>query len=91
MALLLTFSVLVLALLGLLVAELKPRQGKYAKALPAILVMIIYINLLILAKGWVGDNKGFAGIGMYWVVILGLLLSLFWFAWRTRLFPRKRY
>ena len=81
----LTFSVLVMAILALLLAELKPRQGKYANALPAILVVIVYTNLLILAKGWVGDAQDFSGPGMYWVVVLGLCVSLVWFGLRTRL------
>lgn len=85
----LTLSVLVMALLALLLAEIKPRQGKYANALPAILTIIVYTNLLIMAKAWVADEKGFATIGMYWVVALGLGISFFWFAWRLRLFTRK--
>lgn len=85
----LTLSVLVMAILALLLAELKPRQGKYANALPAILVIILYTNLLILAKGWVGDGNGFAAIGMYWVVGVGLILSLIWFSVRTRIFNRE--
>jgi lipopolysaccharide export system permease protein len=85
----LTFSVLVMAILASLLAELKPRQGKYANALPAILLIILYTNLLILAKGWVGDAKGILGLSMYWVVALGLCVGLAWFSVRTRLLHRK--
>ncbi len=85
----LTVSVLVMAILAMLLSELKPRQGKYANALPAILVVIVYTNLLILAKGWVGDSIGVFFIGMYWVVAVGLLISLLWFCLRTRILPWK--
>lgn len=85
----LTLSVLVMAILALLLSELKPRQGKYANALPAILVIILYTNFLILAKGWVEDGKINTGIGMYWVVALGLLLAMTWFLQRTRLWQGK--
>jgi lipopolysaccharide export system permease protein len=71
----LTLSVLVLAMLATLLAELKPRQGKYANALPAILVMIVYTNLLIMAKGWVEDSEEGSFIGMYWVIALGFLVA----------------
>jgi lipopolysaccharide export system permease protein len=85
----LTLSVLVMAILALLLAELKPRQGKYANALPAILVIILYTNFLILAKGWVEDGKVSSALGMYWVVALGLILGSAWFLQRTRLWHKK--
>lgn len=85
----LTLSVLVMMILALMLSELKPRQGKYANALPAILIIILYTNFLILAKGWVEDGKISTSIGMYWVVALGLLLGLAWFAKRTRLWQGK--
>lgn len=86
----LTGSVLIMALLAMLLSQLNPRQGKYAKALPAILVIIVYINLLILAKGWVEDKKGLIWMGMYWVVAIGLLFSLAWLSVRTRIFNWKK-
>jgi lipopolysaccharide export system permease protein len=86
----LTVSVLVLALLAVLLAELKPRQGKYANALPAILVMIVYINILILAKGWVEDEKGISWLGMYWVVVLGAMIAIAWLLQRLRMIQWKR-
>jgi len=81
----LSLSVLVLALWAILLAQIKPRQGKYAKALPAILVMILYINVLILAKGWVSDGV-FMG-AMYLVVVLGLIVGVIGFARRVHYWP----
>jgi lipopolysaccharide export system permease protein len=86
----LTLSVLVMMILALMLSELKPRQGKYANALPAILIIIVYTNFLILAKGWVEDGKINASIGMYWVVVIGLCLGLAWFAHRTRLWQGSK-
>ncbi|HLF66339.1 MAG TPA: LPS export ABC transporter permease LptF [Gammaproteobacteria bacterium] len=80
----LSLSVVVLAIWAMLLAQIKPRQGKYANALPAILVMILYINLLILAKGWVAD--GYFG-AMYGVVLAGLIAGIIGFARRIHTWP----
>lgn len=85
----LTLSVAVLALLAAQLAELKPRQGKYANALPAILVMIVYINLLIFAKGWVEEGTRISSMGLYAVVALGFLTAFLGYAKKIRLWARR--
>lgn len=86
----LSVSIIVLMIFATLLAQLKPRQGKYANALPAILVMIVYTNMLILAKGFVEDGKGIDWLGMYWVVIFGFVIAILWLRHRMRLWPWKR-
>jgi lipopolysaccharide export system permease protein len=72
-----SLSALVLALFALVIARVQPRQGKYAKALPGILVAIIYINVLIFARGLFEENLQVPiWIGLYWVPVLGLGLGL---------------
>lgn len=72
-----SLSVLVLALFALVIARVKPRQGKYAKALPGILLAIIYINVLIFARGLYEDNSAIPKwLGLYWVLVLSFGLGL---------------
>lgn len=83
----LSVSTLVLALWAMVLSKVKPRQGKYAKAFPAIMVAIVYINGLIFARSVFEDSTLPNWIGIYWVPCLGLLLvgGVFWWQskWRT--------
>lgn len=69
-------SVPILALLALPLASVQPRQGRYAKFLPAILIYIVYFNLFTLSKRWIIAGILPTYIGMIWVHILFLLLAL---------------
>ena len=70
---------LILALWTLTLGRLNPRQGRFAKLIPAIILYLFYANLLFVARNWV--QTGFVPIwlGMWWLhaVFLGLL-----FAWQ---------
>ena len=69
-------SVLVLSLLGVPLARVKPRQGQYGKLFTALLVYILYVNLLALAKSWIARDIIPASLGMWWVHLLMLGLTL---------------
>lgn len=71
-----TFSALLLALLAVPLSTVRPRQGRYLLLLPAVLVYIVYINLLIIARHWVEQGTVPITIGMWWVHGLMLLLVL---------------
>jgi lipopolysaccharide export system permease protein len=66
-------SVLVLALLAVPLSRTNPRQGKYAKLFVAVLVYLLYNNLLGMANSWVARGAVPAAIGMWWVHLLMLL------------------
>lgn len=69
-------SVWLLALLAIPLSRVKPRQGKYAKVLPAGLVYAVYANMLFVARDWVDNGTVPALIGMWWLHLLVLLLAL---------------
>ena len=70
----LPLSALVLTLLAVPLAQTRPRQSRYSNLLPAILLYIVYINLLLVARNWVEIKMVPMVIGMWWVhaLILGL-------------------
>jgi len=70
------FSVLVLALLALPLSQLKPRQGKFARILPAILLYVIYVDLLFLARAWIQSGRIPPWLGMWWIHAIFLALAL---------------
>lgn len=66
-------SVLVLALLAVPLSRTNPRQGKYAKLFIAVLVYLLYNNLLGMANAWTARGAIPAAIGVWWVHLLMLL------------------
>jgi len=67
-------STFLLALLAVPLSILRPRQGRYLILLPAVLIYIVYIELLIIARHWVEQGELSLTIGMWWVHGLMLLL-----------------
>lgn len=68
-------SVLLLALLAVPLSRTSPRQGKYAKLFVAVLVYLIYNNLLGVSNSWVARGRLAPEVGMWWVH-LALLFSV---------------
>lgn len=69
-------STFLLALLAVPLSAVRPRQGRYLVFLPAILVYIVYINLLFIARHWVEQSVLPISIGIWWVHGLIVLLIL---------------
>jgi lipopolysaccharide export system permease protein len=74
--------VLVLAVLAVPLARLKPRQGRYARAGYFILAYLIYFFLLQSAQTWMERGTTPAWLGMWWVHAVAMVLVAFeW--WRV--------
>jgi lipopolysaccharide export system permease protein len=71
---------LVLTLVAVPLSRLRPRQGRYARVGFAIVVYLVYSNLLAAAKVWVEKGDLPPAIGVWWVhlAVLGLGLYLVW-------------
>lgn len=65
-------SAFLLAMLAIPFSFLKPRQSRYAQIFPAILIYIIYLNLLFVTRDWIENNELSPWLGM-WLVHLGLV------------------
>lgn len=65
-------SVLVLSLIAVPLSRTSPRQGKYAKLFVAVLVYLLYNNLMGVANAWVAKGALPAALGMWWVHVLML-------------------
>jgi lipopolysaccharide export system permease protein len=73
----LPLSVFLLGLLAFSMSEVKPRQGRYAKLIPAVLIYTFYANLLFIARNWVSREVVSSVIGMWWVHAMLLLVIAF--------------
>jgi lipopolysaccharide export system permease protein len=70
----------VLTLLAVPLARLRPRQGRYARIGLAILLYFVYSNLLAAAKVWVARGVVPEALGLWWVhaaLVALALLALF--------------
>ena len=83
-------SMLVLTFLVLPLGYASPREGRYGRLLAAVLVYIIYANLLGTANVWLDRGSLPAVWGMWWVHGLLLLLALALLARRLRLPGSRR-
>lgn len=85
--------ILVLAMLGIPLSRTSPRHGRYSKLALALLIYIIYSNLLNVSRAWLSKSAISVWIGMWWVhalgVILALILFINWTPWLHRIRKRR--
>lgn len=75
----LPLSALILTILSIPLSRIKPRHGRYAKLVPAILLYVTYANFLFLAKTWLKNGTLPLFLGMWWVHLLMLAIAFFLF------------
>jgi lipopolysaccharide export system permease protein len=63
----LPLSLLLLAFFAIPMSYVRPRQGRYAQILPAILIYVLYVNLLFVGRDWVEHEYLPRWLGMWWV------------------------
>lgn len=68
-------SVLALSLLAVPLSRTNPRQGKYSRLFVAVLIYLIYSNLLGVSNSWVARGRLVPEVGMWWVHVVMLLCT----------------
>ena len=69
-------ATLIIAMLALPLSQTTPRSGRYANLGWAILLYLVYSNLLSLGKNWIIKERIPVWIGTWWVHILAVVLLL---------------
>ncbi len=73
-------SVLVFALLAVPLSKSNPRKGKFAQMFPAVVIYILYANLMFVSRGWIENGSINPWLGLWWVQItLCLIAGIFYF------------
>ena len=72
-------------LLATPISQLRPRQGRYVKVVPGIIIFASYMGLLILFRGWMEQSYINIFPGLFTVHFLFFILSVFLIL-RTRRF-----
>lgn len=66
---------LVLAIVGVPLARLRPRQGRYARVGFAVLIFFVYIQLAIAGRTWLARGATPEWLGLWWVHVSVIALS----------------
>lgn len=69
-------SALLLAFLAVPLSGVAPRAGKFTRLFIAVIICIVYYNLLTVSKRWVANQVLDSQIGVWWVHALLLLFAL---------------
>ncbi|KQQ50696.1 LPS export ABC transporter permease LptF [Pseudomonas sp. Leaf127] len=84
--------VFIVTLMAVPLSRVNPRQGRYLKLLPAILLYMAYLTILIAVRGALEKGKLPMALGMWWVhglfLAIGLLL-LYWEPLRLKRAARR--
>ena len=83
-------SLLVLVLLAIPLSRTSPREGRYARFGIALMIYVIYTNLLSIGRVWL--ERGVVGdsVGLWWVHAIAGLVALWMFAREGGWFVRAR-
>ncbi|MDC0534497.1 LPS export ABC transporter permease LptF [Francisellaceae bacterium] len=63
-------AVLVSTLIAVAVCYIRPRASRYGKVLPAVLLFIVYFNLISVSRTWLANGTVPSWIGIWWVHII---------------------
>lgn len=78
-------SALILALFAIPLSQVKPRQSRYAAVLPAILIYVVYMNLLFVGRNLIEQKMVSTLFGLWWVHLIALaLVGILMWSWRAR-------
>ncbi len=82
--------VLIVALMAIPLSKVNPRQGRFLKLIPSMMVYLLYVILLIVSQKWLESGKISAWLGLWWVHGVFLLLALTLMLWESYQFRIQR-
>jgi len=75
--------VFIVTLMAVPLSRVNPRQGRFLKLLPAILLYMAYLTILIAARGALEKGKIPAALGLWWVHAVFLVIGLGLLYWES--------
>ncbi len=66
-------AALIVSLIALPLSKTSPRSGRYSKLVLALILYLVYSNLISMAYSWIIQQKIPAWIGIWWVHILAVI------------------
>lgn len=72
---------LVVSLLAIPLSKVSPRQGRFSRLLPSIILYLAYVSLLITSQEWVEAGTLSPAMGLWWVHGVFFLIAMVLLAW----------
>ena len=66
----------IVAIMALPLSHTDPRSGRYSKLAVALVVYLVYSNLLGVGKTWIVQEKVPVWVGTWWVHIIAIIITL---------------
>ncbi len=86
----LPISAVVLSLLAITLSYVNPRAGRSLNLVLAMVLYMLYSNMISVTNTWVGQGKLSPGFGLWGIHALMLLVTALLFYWRISLFSFRR-
>jgi lipopolysaccharide export system permease protein len=86
----LPISAAVLSLLAISLSYVNPRAGRSLNLVLAMVLYMLYSNMISVTNAWVGQGKLSPGIGLWGIHALMLLITALFFYYRISLFSWRR-
>lgn len=67
-------SVIILSLIAVPLSRVDPRQGRFARIFSAILVYVVYSNMMGVGRSWLEREVVPIWVGLWWVHLVGIVL-----------------
>ena len=67
---------IILTVIAVPLARLRPRQGRYARVWLAVVVYLIYTNLISAGEAWIAHGAIPAAVGLWWAHVAAVLIAL---------------
>ena len=72
----LPLATIIVAVMALPLSRTNPRSGRYAKLAIALLIYLVYSNLLGVGKTWIAQEKIPVWIGTWWVHVIAIIVTV---------------
>ena len=69
-------ATIIVAFMALPLSHTSPRSGRYSKLVVALIIYLLYSNLLGVGKTWIAQEKISVWIGTWWVHIIAIIITL---------------
>ncbi len=67
---------LTLGLLAVPLSKVNPRRGKLAKMVPAVIIYVVYANMMFVGRDWVMTRVVPTWLGLWWIHVVIFLLAI---------------
>ena len=69
-------ATIIVAFMALPLSRTEPRSGRYSKLVAALILYLVYSNLLGVGKTWIVQEKVPVWIGTWWVHLIAIIITL---------------